>query len=436
MKTQSHFISTLLIAAFYACNISSNNDLEGLSSVAATQNATATDTLHVALAGNAYVTNLPSGAAEVITSYGLGNWTNPSSITSVYVRLGKTGTLNVGLTAKVPSGTSNIKVTVNGTQFNATLTGTSYSSYNIGSVSIADTGYVKIDLQGVNKTGGYFADVSQINISGTATTSNVVFANDPDNYYWSRRGPSVHLSFTPPSGNTAEWLYSEISVPAGQDKVGSYFMANGFSEGYFGIQVNSSSERRVLFSVWDADSGATTLVRKGTDVVDNSFGGEGTGGQSYLVFNWSAGTTYKFLTHAKPDSAGGTDYSSWIYTPETSTWRFIATWKRPYTVTYLTGLYSFLENFNETTGYQGRKANYKNEWIRNTSGTWVELTTARFTADATATSDQRRDYAGGLDNGVFYLQNDGFFARYVNYNTNYTRTATGTPPAVDLNSLP
>ena len=27
-------------------------------------------------------------------------------------------------------------------------------------------------------------------------------------------------------------------------------MANGFGEGYFGIQVNGPNERRVLFSVW------------------------------------------------------------------------------------------------------------------------------------------------------------------------------------------
>jgi hypothetical protein len=34
-----------------------------------------------------------------------------------------------------------------------------------------------------------------------------------------------------------EWFYSELTVPEGSDVIGSYFMANGFSEGYFGIQV-------------------------------------------------------------------------------------------------------------------------------------------------------------------------------------------------------
>ena len=133
-------------------------------------------------------------------------------------------------------------------------------------------------------------------------------------------------------------------------------MANGFGEGYLGIQVNSPTERRVLFSVWDADSGKTTLAKKGEDVVAQGFGGEGTGGQSYLVFNWQAGTTYKFLTQGKPDGAGNTIYTSWFFAPEAGNWKLIASWKRPNTSTYLTRFHGFLENFNPDEGYQKRKA--------------------------------------------------------------------------------
>lgn len=435
MKTQYAMLSTfLLLVQLFACVKENTNTMPVHDETMAA--VPPASSYNVALAGNGFVTTLPSGSSEVITAYGLGNWTNPSSVTSVYFRLGLSGQLTVALKAKVPSGTSVIKVSVNGKPFNVTLSGDTYTTYTAGSVAITSSGYVRVSLRGVSKTGDYFADVSDIVISGTATASNVVYANDPDNYYWSRRGPSVHLGFTPPSGTNAEWFYSELNVPAGQDKLGSYFMANGFSGGYFGIQVNSSTERRILFSVWDPTTGKTSLVRKGPDVIDNTFGGEGTGGQSFLVFNWQAGTTYKFLTQARPDGAGATDFSSWIYTPESGSWRFIATWKRPNTVTYLTGLYSFLENFNDTQGYIGRKALYGNQWVRSTAGTWIEMTTARFTADATATNDQRRDYAGSLESGKFYLQNCGFFSDYVNYNTSFTRTAGGVQPAVNLNTLP
>jgi len=391
----------------------------------------------VSMGGNAYVTNLAAGGTENVTATSLAGWTNPNSVFSAYFRLGLTGALTVKVKAKVPSGSSTIKVTINGTAYNVNLTGKNYATFNVGTVNISNVGYVKVDFQGVSKTGSNYAEVSDLVISGAATASDVIYANDPANYYWSRRGPSVHLSYdagAPASNN--EWNYNEVTIPVGEDKIGSYFMANGFGEGYFGIQVNSATERRILFSVWDPSVGKTTLVRKGSNVVDNTFGGEGTGGQSYLVYNWVAGNTYKFLTQAKPDGTGATVYSAWFFAPEAGSWKFIATWKRPNTVTYLTGFYSFLENFDPEQGYLGRKVLFNNQWVRTVEGTWIERTTAEFTIDATGDNKQRMDYAGGIQNGSFYLQNDGFFPTYVAKYTTFTRPATGTQPTVNLTTLP
>ncbi|MRW88376.1 DUF5077 domain-containing protein [Duganella sp. FT80W] len=404
--------------------------------------ATATDTTTtvaagttstVALAGNAFITSAPAGAEEIIDDNGLANWSNANAVTSAYFRMASAGSVTIGLTGYLAgSNNSTVRVTVNGTPFTVALAGTTAKTYAVGTVNVAAPGYVKVDLQGISKDGGYFGDVSALTVTTTATVN---YANDAANYYWSRRGPSVHMGYTTPSDT--QYFYNEVTIPTGQDPVGSYFMANGFSQGYFGIQVNSSTERRILFSVWDADSGAkTTLVSKGTDVVDNTFGGEGTGGQSYLVYNWVAGNTYRFITRATPDGAGATNFSAWFYAPESSAWRYIATWKRPETSTYLTGNYSFLENFSDTNGYTGRRVLYGNQWARNASGTWSEVTTARLTGDATVTNAQRMDYAGGLDGGRFYLRNGGFFADYVPVNQNFTRPATGQQPTVDVNSLP
>jgi len=390
----------------------------------------------VPLGGNAYITQMAAGGTEVITDKGLGNWTNSETIASTYFRLGQTGQLSVSVKASVPSGSSTIKVTINGTPFTITLKGNTYQTYAVGAVPINDSGYVKVDMQGVRRSGSYFADVSDFIISGTATTANVLFANDPENFYWSRRGPSVHLGYTAPASINTEWFYNELTVPVGEDKIGSYFMSNGFGEGYFGIQVNSATERRVLFSVWDPATGKTTLMRKGANVVTNDFGGEGTGGQSYLLYNWKAGTTYEFLTQGRPDGSGGTRYSSWFYAPEAGAWKFIATWQRPNTVTYLTNLHSFLENFIDTQGWLGRKVNFTNQWARSNAGTWTELTGARFTADATARNGQRKDYAGGVENGQFFLKNGGFFAGFINYDTKFTRPATGRQPTIDFDDLP
>lgn len=386
----------------------------------------------VALAGNAFVTTASAGATEIVNTNGLANWTSASTVTSIWFRMAQAGSATIGLDASLAGGNSSrIRVTVNGTPFEVNLTKGPTRTYNVGTLNLP-AGYIKVDLQGISKSGGYFGDVSSLKVT---TASALSYANDAANYYWSRRGPSVHLGYTVPA-NT-EYFHSEITVPQGQDAIGSYYMANGFNGGYFGIQVKSTSERWVLFSVWDADNGAkTTLVSKGAGVVDNGFGGEGTGGQAYLVYNWIAGNTYRFLTRARPDGAGGTDFSAWFFAPETGVWRYIATWKRPATTTYHAGVYSFLENFIDTKGYLGRLAEHGNQWARSTTGAWTEITTARFTGDATAANAQRMDYAGGLRNNRFYLRNGGFFSNYVPLNQNFTRPATGTPPTVNVSTLP
>ncbi|WP_316804751.1 DUF3472 domain-containing protein [Pedobacter nototheniae] len=442
MKKITKSIANLMVLGFVLLTVSCKKQETGLS-----QNDTILNkegllsakslggtSLTVSMGGNAFVTTLASGGAETVTTTKLANWTNANSIFSSYFRLGNTGALTVAVKASVPTGTSVLKITINGTPFNVTATGSAYTTYNVGTINITNPGYVTVQFQGVSKTGSYFADVTDLVISGSSVAANVNYADDPANYYWSRRGPSVHLGFTTPA-NT-EWFYNEVTVPSGQDKIGSYYMANGFNGGYFGMQVNSATERRMIFSVWNPTSGTTTWTRKGTNVVATNFTGEGEGGQSYLIYNWITGNTYKFLTQAKPDRLGNTIYSSWFYAPELNTWTFMASWKKPNTNAYLGGLYSFLENFIDTNGYLGRKAEYNNQWIRNTSGTWTEITSANFTVDATGSNQQRMDFAGGVSGGKFYLQNGGFFSSYVNANQTFTRTATGAAPTVDLTTLP
>lgn len=275
-------------------------------------------------------------------------------------------------------------------------------------------------------------------VSGTSfVTSQIAFVknNIDNNFYWGRRGPSVHLGYLAPAN--VEWFYNEVTVPTGFDPVGSYFMANGFSGGYFGMQINSPTERRFLFSVWDADDGsATTLVRKGPNVTAQNFGGEGTGGQSYLVYNWKAGNTYRFLTQAKPDSNNNTLFSSWFYAPEDQSWHFIATWKRANANTTLMDLYSFVENFYPETGDKEREALFGNQWVYNSNNGWTEVALARFTGDAIASIRFRLDYAGGMLSNQFYLKNGGFFNNYTPLNTYVSRPYTGTPPTIDFSTLP
>lgn len=392
--------------------------------------------IQVPLGGNAFVTRAEPDATEVITDQGLSHWTRPGTVTSIYFRLSQGGALRCALAGNLNgSASSTVQVSINGQPFTVNLNGSGTRSFEVGTVAIPGPGYVRVDLQGIRKNGPSFGEISALELSGPAAATQVLCAKDAENFYWSRRGPSVHLAYEVPADT--EYFYSEVTVPVGQDAVGSYVMANGFAEGYCGIQVNSPTERRVLFSVWDPPSGGpTALVRKGPGVVDNSFGGEGTGGQSYLAFNWVAGRTYGFLTRATPDQANATNYSAWFFAPEVGAWRFLATWKRPNTNTYLVRCHSFLENFLDFNGFLGRRACFGNQWARSAAGAWTELTQGRFTGDDTARKQQRMDFAGGLEGGQFYLRNGGFFDDYVALNQTYRRPATGRSPEVDVAQLP
>ena len=155
-------------------------------------------------------------------------------------------------------------------------------------------------------------------------------------------------------------------------------MANGFTDGYFGIQVNSPDERRVLFSVWSpyntdnpkeipADY-RITLLKKGDEVHTGEFGNEGSGGQSYLKFMWKAGTTYRFLLKGKPSQNNSTDYTAWFYAPEAGRWKLIASFRRPKGSRYLGSLYSFLENFLPESGGITREGFFGNQWVCSRDG--------------------------------------------------------------------
>ena len=223
-------------------------------------------------------------------------------------------------------------------------------------------------------------------------------------------------------------------------------MANGFGEGYFGIQVNSATERRILFSVWSPyktdkpseipEDQKIILLKKGNDVHGGAFGNEGSGGQSYRIYHWKSGTTYRFLLKGIPSENNSTDYSAYFYAPEIGKWELIASFRRPKTTTYLKRPHSFLENFIPQNGNLTRMAYYSNQWVYNTSGQWIELTRAKFTADATARKEARLDYAGGSEGDKFYLKNCGFFDEKTLIDSSFSRTGKGQKPQIDFTSLP
>lgn len=434
-----------LNTVFFSCS-SSKVDLEEKDTSVEKEKLESTTlnlTTFVPAGANSWVVGDLEQDRLVVSETGIHNWSETSDVIRSYIGVSNSGELHLGFKAKSSDGDSKIKVTVGSLSKEIMLTSKEYSIIEIGKFQVT-AGYVLIEIEGLEKSGTYIGDISDILVGGPATVERVT--NVPtDNFYFGRRGPSVNFSYQTPQEKDVLWFYNEITVPEGSDVLGSYFMANGFAEGYFGIQVNSDTERRVLFSLWSPfvtdnpdeipEKDKIKLLGNGNGVVVGEFGNEGSGGQSFLRYNWTADTTYKFLLKGKPSDNDSTDYTAYFYAPETGKWKLIASFKRPNTTTYLKRLHSFLENFVPSTGYITRQAKYSNQWVYTTDNTWNEITNVSFGVDATASNGHRSDFAGGLDNDTFFLKNCGFFDESTTVGVGFTRASTGIKPSIDFNVL-
>lgn len=393
--------------------------------------------------GNSWYIKTDSNKTEFY-DYKQDDQTNDYKIQRFYFRIEKTG--QYGLAILNDQILNNLNVKVKGHSFEKTIELKKDIS-PVGQVTFSDTGYYFIDLEYENTIPFSKTMAKGVRFSGKIETPKISFITK-DFFYWGRRGPSVHLSYPNEENSTdIEWFYNEVKVAEDDDVVGSFYMANGFKHGYFGIQTNSLDEKRVLFSVWspfNTDDPAkipidqrVELLAKGKDVITNDFGNEGSGGQSYLRYKWKAGLVYKFLLRGKPEGNGKTVYSAWIFAPERNEWMFIAKWRRPVTDEYLSRHHSFLENFLTQTGPIQRKVSFSNQWICDSKGNWKELTKAKFTGDATAKAGERKDYAGGLseEETSFYLSNCGFFNKSTPLDTWFRRAKSGRQPEIDFKGL-
>ncbi|MEN2402765.1 DUF3472 domain-containing protein [Flavobacterium sp. MC2016-06] len=399
------------------------------------------------LAGNAFSSKHIDGS-NTITENGIENWTDSDEVFTVFFKISQAGTFQITVEESVEVyGKSELEFSINNETKKVKFTA-SKKAVIAGTWAVNTAGYAALKIKGISKTGDRFPSINRLTITSPDYNNKISYVpnNEGNFYHWGRRGPSVHLNYQVPENTNAEWYYNELTVPVNEDKIGSYFMADGFGEGYFGIQVNSASERRVLFSVWspfntdDPNSipelHKIKMLKKGEDVHTGEFGNEGSGGQSYLQYNWKAGNTYKFLLHGIPQSNNSTNYTAYFFAPELDKWLLIASFNRPETNTYLKRFHSFLENFVPEEGDLSRKVLFNNQWVCDEKGIWTEINAARFTTDNTGAKEYRMDFAGGTDKGSFYLKNGGFFNNATTPKTIFTRPLTNRMPEINFDLLP
>lgn len=395
----------------------------------------------VPLAGNAYVTRRAD--ATRISEHGAHDWSDPQTVVSVYFHVGEPQTLTLSLRG---SGHATMRMVCNGKKQQVRFDSDKPAEAGELKVNVKKPGYVRVDLQGVKRDGGHYAVITDLVVASGG--GKLTFVHDFSNY-WGRRGPSVHMGYSLPGGNDYEWFYNEVTVPADGEVMHSYYMAAGFGEGYFGMQFNSDTERRILFSVWSPfdtqnprdipEDQRVRMLRRGKGVHIGEFGNEGSGGQSYLRYPWKAGNTYPFLMRVHPDGKGNTIYTAYFYATDDREWRLVAEFLRPKTDTWYRHAHSFLENFSPEQGYLTRSVCFSNQWARTSDGRWMRPSGAVFTNDGTAQAGVRLDYAGGQtgDGKAFYLKMGGFFDGSVPAYSRFSMPDYGNaqPPQVDWEAL-
>ncbi len=376
---------------------------------------------------------------------------------SFYFRTEITGDLNLGLVARMnrDTDTARVAVSIGDVSYDVQVTGRTLTSWPVGKFKVDKPGYVRVNIRGIYTNTTYYPFLSDMYLGGAAikyspdktadltyVTTKQIQASDA---HWIRRGPSCHLGWIQPSGNT-EYFYNEINVPVGQDVPAAYFMTTGGSGFYMGIQPNEKGKNRnVLFSVWNNENDPKNIkysevVRHGENSKPNSFGHEGSGIQTWRYYDWDAGKTYATLVHVRPEvkdgqRTGNTLYTGYFWSEELG-WELIAEIRRPGIVSYYTGSYSFSENFGPHNGFVTRSVDFPNQWMRTTDGVWHEVLSARVTADGCGSQGLRTDFYGGVRDGHFYLQNIGYFDQKITSGTRFSRPASGkSAPDIDFDAL-
>lgn len=197
-------------------------------------------------------------------------------------------------------------------------------------------------------------------------------------------------------------LYGEITVLATAPAIyycGANWHPGEPAGGYCGIQHNSLTERRTIFSIWDTSPKLHPVVTEADpQTALNRFGGEGEGGHTHMLWDWKTGETFQFFVQKQSGEQADTTAARYFaFDRARNAWRHLATIVSPnggnQSVSSLDGgLNSFLENFAGRDRDVPKLALYR-LWLGPSienlrcltrargDGTWGELHDAYFLAE-------------------------------------------------------
>ncbi len=194
-----------------------------------------------------------------------------------------------------------------------------------------------------------------------------------------------HLWWNLEGQRHATCLYGEITVLATAPHIyycGANWHPGEPAGGYCGIQHNSETERRTIFSISDTSPKLhPDVTAADTHTVHNRFGGEGTGAHTHMIWDWNVGETFQFFVKKMPGKTPDTtDTHYYLYDRIRKKWLHSATITNPNggkqsVATIGGGLNSFLENFGGRGRARPKLALYR-LWLGSTPDTMACLTKA------------------------------------------------------------
>ena len=366
---------------------------------------------------------------------------------NVYFYPQKKGKIHVGLKVKSNHVLVNLKLKLDGVGNGYTIMipeGINDQEISVGDFNIVSPGYHFIKIYNIETSQNQYPVIEGLVIQ--SETGNEIKLNKSIHL----GAASTHLRYTVPGDSTVKWFYTEVKVPKEVEmSEHAYYETNGFHSGYGGIQLNSLTERRFIFSIWSlfkTDDPTKIpkdyLVRlnsKGPQVFTGDFGNEGSGGHSHLVYPWKVDQTYRFLSGIKSLKGDSATYIAYYAVPEDQyQWHLMSEWTQHKTDTKsgFKNLYAFVENFG-SNGDDYFKAYYGNQWIITPSGNWMELNEAKFTTTAHPLKHQRYDYGAGVEGHWFYMFTGGFkHLKNVEAGDYLKRSLNKVHPTIKFESLP
>lgn len=223
-----------------------------------------------------------------------------------------------------------------------------------------------------------------------------------------------------------------------RQKYASVYRAYDGVAAYGGVQVLEDGTHAAIMSVWhtyckDKKGNVTTIVPKITYVAEpiktGTFGGEGTGIQCIVQYDWKANTPYRFLLQQSEDKkTGNCLMEMWICDLTTMAWSRLIQYDLGIQKTYINRAVAFLENYIVESAAEYRDARFSNfRALNNRTGRWVSATQAKMFQDF----DYPGSYTYGSEGNSFFCRTTGLpgiWSRPKQFATFKVRTAESGSP--------